>query len=277
MTMRPFNFLKPLFFRTATYYVLVALLIMVSVNVEKAKFIRVNYLKDYARYPAKYLRHEVEYDQEKFRLAKKHYEALSVSLTYIKDNSFIRVPASLSRSYTMIGICDYYLGHTGDALKYFHKALQIEPRHFWLKYNLGLVYFQRGEYSAALKYLEDSYRLDTKDLAESMELDYFQHWPPHLASAYEAVSILTFHDTITNSMALAILAYERMKKPELIKPLAVLGLKFGFEEQKDFFRYYAGLTDRKPDDKKIDMIYNPSLNFVPIGQEKFFVKKYREH
>lgn len=260
-----------------TYYVIFVCLFLVSVDDEMMRLGRVNTLQEYFSYPVKYLKGEEVFSGDKFRRAKKYYEAMLGVMPYYEKSDFVNTPVSLSRLYTMIAICDYYIGDSDEAIALFSKARDLEPKHFWLNYNLGFVYYRRGEYAQAVEYLKSCLGLGLKNIDDSLQLDYYGFLTPEVAEQYKALNLLTFHEVVNNSFVLSILSFERLNKPEMIKGLALLGIKLGFGEKDSFFKYYAGLSSEKPVDEQVryQLIYNPSLNVVPIGQEKYFTEQHR--
>ncbi len=249
------SFFRQCFSRVGAYYCLIGLMLVLCLDVEKVKLARVNFLQDSAAYPVMYLTRRAAFDQKEFRRAKKYYQAISYAVSYYEKRDMVLKPTALSRVYAMIAICDYYLDNADEALVYFKKAIELEPQEFWLNYNLGLVYFKRGQYTMASEHFAKSARLTQKDLQESMQLDYIQLWPKELAEKYRALSVLIFRKVVDNSYKLIALSNKRIKN-------AQGSTKSGSGQAID------GLADN------FDLFYNVSLNFVPIGQEKFFISKH---
>jgi len=52
-------------------------------------------------------------------------------------------------AYGMLGFCYYHLGKHKEAVSFYRKALEINPYFFWFHYNLGVVYFKKGQYEQA--------------------------------------------------------------------------------------------------------------------------------
>ncbi len=263
------------FSRVITYYILFALVIVIIGNKEAAWLGRVNYLKEEGAYPLLYLNDRALYNERQFRLAKKYYKVLIATVPYYEKHEMVYAPATVSRAYNMLAICEYYLGNSDEAVEFLKKAIQAEPQHYWLNYNLGRVYFEKGQYETALDYLRPCLSLKTKDLESSMHLDYVERWPVDLGGPFKSMSLATFRKVMINSLKLSILAYEKKNDQIMVKNMASTAFKFNVD-RGPFMQYYMGLTTEKPDVDWRDfiLIYNPSLNFVPIGEEKFFIKKY---
>lgn len=274
---RPMNFIKQCFSRMATYYVLVVFVVLMSMNTEMVSLGRVNVLQDFAAYPLFYINDQASFDEKSFRLARKYYKAAIPAIVNYEKFDLVYKPSTLSRAYAMVGICDHSLGRFDLALESFQKAIELEPKHFWLNYNVGLTLFRQGQYEKAIAYFEKSFSLTSKDIDKSMELDHVDQWALDMAQKYEMLNLFIFHETISNSFKLAILAYDRIGNSLMCKKLATAAFASKIDLNGGFFEYYAGITSKKPmiNEKDFDLMYNASLNFVPIGQEKFFVEKQR--
>lgn len=247
-------FFRQCFSRVGTYYCLIGLLLVLCVDVEKVKLARVNFLQDAGEFPVLYLTRRADFDKKDFRRAKKYYQAIACVIPYYEKTGLVFYPTALSRAYAMRALCDYYLDNTDEAAQNFKKAISLEPREFWLNYNLGLVYFKQGQYTMASEYFAKSARLTQKDLQESMQLDYIQLWPKDMAEKYKTLSAIIFRKVVDNSYKFMAIANERIKKtpgqtnPALAQKTDLLGGNF-------------------------DLFYNVSLNFVPIGQERIFIER----
>lgn len=270
------NLLKQCFSQAIIYYCLFAVLIIKIVDVDNVKMARVNNLQDVASYPALYLSGKAAFDERKFRLAKKYYKAFVYAVPLYAANGFVDGPVALSRTYTMLAVCEAYLGQSAEAAQFLQKALGLEPRHFWLNYDLGLVYFKRGEYAAAVGYLQRSFGLQMTDVDQAMELDYFQYWPPYASNTYKTLNLVAFHEAVINSYELSVLAYEKMGDHSTTKELAVMAMRSGIGQESALLKYYAGASPQEPDVdiKNYQLMVNPSVYFLPIGKEKFLAKKY---
>ena len=202
-----------LFSTTIIYYFMAGLLIFFSVNAHKVKVNRLSGLEDLASYPARYLNHKVPFQERQFRYTRKYYQTLIDLTSGYEKKGLVNGPVTSSRAYAMIALCEYYLGKIKEPIELFKKALKIEPRHFWFNYNLGVIYFQLGDYETALAYFKDFFSVDLEKFDVSLSLDHYDLWEPKLAEKYKKVSLLKFYEVTINSYKLAILAYERLKNP----------------------------------------------------------------
>ncbi|MCB9771595.1 MAG: tetratricopeptide repeat protein [Candidatus Omnitrophica bacterium] len=269
------NVFKHIFTTMAIYYVLIGGIIVLSLNVDRITMARLNYLKESAQYPVLFLNNEAVFSQMQFRYARHYYQTLidAVSL-YSKDDTIFST-TTLSRAYNMLAICEYYLGNHKNVASYFKKALILEPRHYWLNYNLGVIAFESGDDSAALTYFKNSFSLTKNQLDESMHLDYFEFWEPSLGKKFKDTSTVQFYAMIKNSYKLSILAYDRMGQLATAKKLTLMVTEAGMGQQDSFYDYYKGISSQKvsPPDSAFKLMFNPSLYFVPVGQERLFVNR----
>lgn len=266
---------KRFFSTTIVYYFLAGLIVFFSVDVQKARVNRLNGLQELAAYPARYLDHQVPFQERPFRTARKYYQTLIDLIPDYEKKGLVDGPVTLSRAYAMMALCDYYLGKNKEAVELFKKALEIEPRHFWFSYNLGVIYFQLGDYETALPYLKDFFSFNTEKLDVSVNLDSYAFWAPKVAQNYKKVSLAKFYEVTVHSYKLAVLAYERLKKPAGMKALSVMAIQSGLANQDQFFYYYAGLTSQRPEVGRelFDLMVHPLVYFVPIGKERYFVQR----
>ena len=51
--------------------------------------------------------------------------------------------------YAMLAFCYYYQGGIEKAILLYQRAIQLNADFFWAFYNLGIIYFNQGEYSMA--------------------------------------------------------------------------------------------------------------------------------
>ena len=267
--------LKRFFSITIVYYLIAGLVIFFSGDVSKAKVNRLNYLKGSASYPIFYIERQAPFDERQFRYARRYYQTLVHLIPFYEKTDMVNGPVTLSRAYAMIAFCDYYLKRNEEAIALFKKAAQIEPKHFWINYNLGVIYFQLGHYETALSYLKDCLSLNKEKLDVSMHLDYYDLWEPTLAEEYKKVSLKKFYQLVVNSYKLSVLAHEHLKNSIEMKKLSLLAIRAGLAKKDNFFYYYAGLSSQKIEAEKglFDLVFNPSLYFVSIGQEKYLARE----
>jgi tetratricopeptide (TPR) repeat protein len=64
--------------------------------------------------------------------------------------------------YHMLGLCYDFLGQEEKAVSSYGKAVALNPRFFWSRYNLGLILFRRAQYKAATDILKDTVTLDPR-------------------------------------------------------------------------------------------------------------------
>ena len=57
-------------------------------------------------------------------------------------------------AYVLLGFCYYYEGRSDEAIAVFQRAAQLNPAFFWPYYNLGAIYFNQRDYTAAVQYFK---------------------------------------------------------------------------------------------------------------------------
>lgn len=270
--------MRKIFSTMATYYFLIGIIIFSSLDMNKVEVGRLNYLKDVGDYPVLYVTGRAAFDKIQFRYAKKYYQTILTTFSsYAKDGAD-NGTTIMSRTYSMIALCDHYLGNNKEAIKLFKKALLIEPKHFWINYNLGVVYFETGDYRAALEYLNRCLLLNPDDLIASMDLDYWTYWKNEDAQRYKDLCSMQFIEVLKNSYKLSILAFERLGLHKAERKLSLTAIDKRLANHDPFYTYHARLTSRKiePDQEIFNLMFNPSLSFLHLGQEKMFTKSQQE-
>lgn len=61
-----------------------------------------------------------------------------------------------------LGLCNYYKGNQNKAIFHFKKATELNPTQFWFLYDLGVVYYKRGDYADALYFLKQAQDVDVQ-------------------------------------------------------------------------------------------------------------------
>jgi len=60
----------------------------------------------------------------------------------------------------LLGFCAYYSDNHDEAITYFLESANNPPITFWPYYNLGVIYFESGDYEQALRFLAKARRAD---------------------------------------------------------------------------------------------------------------------
>jgi tetratricopeptide (TPR) repeat protein len=99
---------------------------------------------------------DVTLDHSKIDVYIKYYQQLL--------NTFPRTP----NAYYVLGVLQFYLGENQEAAYSLMKSAKLLPDFFWTQYNLGVIYFQRQDYAAAIESLQNALRVDYKTNLEIM-------------------------------------------------------------------------------------------------------------
>jgi tetratricopeptide (TPR) repeat protein len=67
----------------------------------------------------------------------------------------------------LLGFCDYYLGNPDEAVVQYGKSMEINPYFFWSYYDLGVIYFQQGDFLSSATILNKALSL-RKDITLSI-------------------------------------------------------------------------------------------------------------
>jgi tetratricopeptide (TPR) repeat protein len=62
-------------------------------------------------------------------------------------------------AYSMMGYCQYYLGHEDEAIKDYTSSIQANPTFFCNYFNLAVIYFNKGEFSQSADLIRQSLSL----------------------------------------------------------------------------------------------------------------------
>jgi len=73
-----------------------------------------------------------------------------------------------SDSYSMLGYCQYYLGHKNEAIKDYTSSCQSNPVFFGNYYNLAVIYFNKGEFLQSAKLIQQALSLPLQSTAQSL-------------------------------------------------------------------------------------------------------------
>ena len=69
---------------------------------------------------------------------------------------FIKSFPKSADAYMMLGFCYYHLGQEAKAIAAYQKASVLAPDVLWPYYNLGVIYFKKGNYPRAIFYLKQA-------------------------------------------------------------------------------------------------------------------------
>ena len=126
--------------RCYVLYVVMALILLVSVDHRKVIFKTLDYLgqvpsrtRDYAVNQEKEFPDYLSYD----------------AIRYYKN--YIRLFPQSAAARAALGFCYYHSGEYRRAARYYAQAAALDPQLFGLKYNLGVIFYRQGQYQKAIE------------------------------------------------------------------------------------------------------------------------------
>ena len=66
-------------------------------------------------------------------------------------------------AYVLLGFCYYHDGRMDEAITAYQRASQLNPAFFWPYYNLGVIYFNQKNYTAAAPYFKQAAATDPRE------------------------------------------------------------------------------------------------------------------
>ena len=133
-------------------YLVVGLILLFIIDYQIVAKRTLDYLGgDYTSYLIQYAKEEAPFDTETFKKAVRYYKNL---LQLYPDAAVI---------YSAAGFCYHALGSPAKAIAYYEKAVNLDEKLFGLYYNLGVLHFENGSYSAAANYFKKVLSLPPDD------------------------------------------------------------------------------------------------------------------
>ena len=96
-------------------------------------------------------------------LLKRYYDSGQYEKAIEQFLEYESITKEKSVAYELIGECYVKLDDNNNALKFFHKALDIEPSNSNICYQLATCYYELGDIQKAVVYLRDTLSLDSRD------------------------------------------------------------------------------------------------------------------
>lgn len=127
----------------------------------KAMMITINHYRPDLSQWRIFLRDQDVLDQRFLSDSVKYYQTIS---DYVPD---------IAEAQHLLGVCHFLLGHTQQALANQQQAVVLEPRFFWAWYDLGLMYYQQGDFSQSAKAFQQALRVspvETMRIARSSKI-----------------------------------------------------------------------------------------------------------
>jgi tetratricopeptide (TPR) repeat protein len=162
-----------------------------------------------------------------------YHDYFGLILQYIPDDLIVK---------DLLGYVDYYKGQETKAIELFKASAVLKNQNlFWPNYNLGVIYYTKGQWAQAAQYLfgavSSNFHLTLLLMQNSM--------------VYQQISLspffkYSFDDEIKGAQAYAYVlllsSLYNMKQYEKVIVIANLGLANQQLSYKDAFYYYEGLA-----------------------------------
>ena len=138
-----------------------------------------------------------------------------------------------------LGYCAYALGKEDTALNFYKRAVQLFPQSFAFQYNLGALYFKRGQYEIAKNYFTQALQTDPRlnlQFTFTSRL-YYPLLPP--SQNPEATALAHVKLQYERCFRLLVLTLEKLGKDEPAFQTAVQATLQSFPDDT-FFYLHAG-------------------------------------
>jgi tetratricopeptide (TPR) repeat protein len=146
-----------------------------------------------------------------------------------------------AEAYGMLGFCYDRLGRQSQAVSSYREAIALNPDYFWPYYDLGVIYYQQGQYARAEEYLRQA--IDQNPIKSLVLLSRSKVYNDVRLSKqdgeYDFLEGLKQGHTKAYILLMDSL-YRTGSYDELLKT-ALYGLKEGLDTQGIFY-YYVGLA-----------------------------------
>lgn len=194
--------------RSSSVYILIgAVLLITLVNRDMAAIMRLNYFKSHESYPLVLATKNENFDEVKLIQALQYYKLL------------VQFGPQFNRANGIIGYCYYRLGEYDRAIALCERALENNPRFFWHRYNLGVIYFRTENYTKAIECFQTA---DPSPKEKAFYWEMMKLWQAPTDGHYyrdglEHLALINF-----NALKLTLAAYYRLGRYEDIVK-AILG------------------------------------------------------
>ena len=142
------DFLKWLAARAGVFYLVIFLLLFISVDLKliwgNARIRAMNRIMPMFDDLAEQMVHQKPLTREQWQEYASYYRTVT---QLIPDDG---------AAYFFLGYCQSHLNLDDQALVNFKKAVELVPAMFWFEYNLGVAYFNRGDYETAGNFFKRS-------------------------------------------------------------------------------------------------------------------------
>jgi len=189
----------------------------------------------------------------------------------------------LPEAHGMLGFSYFYLGKEEEAIASIGKAAVLDSYFFWYQYNLGVIYYQKGDYKKAIQFFENAVSKKPEIALIIINRSSVYQRALRGATNLQDIMLARIKSGYSESYRLIVLSHMKSRNyPEMIKTASsaiALGL-----EHKELFYYYLGVGSYhlnefqkslyflqeaiKRDPQFAEAFYYLSLNLKALGQDE---------
>lgn len=135
-------------------------------------------------------------------------------------------------THAMIGFCYYHLGKKEKAITAYQKAVSFNANFLWFQYNLGIIYFEQGQYKEAVHSFKKILERSPEDQAH-----FLRNCPLFSYILYKSGTLNPpLPERLKRGYGLssyfAALCLDKLGKPAQALPLRLQAMKLGVDAQK---------------------------------------------
>jgi tetratricopeptide (TPR) repeat protein len=140
----------------------------------------------------------------------------------------------------MLAFCEYHLGNNDRAIAEYKRALLKAPYFIWFNYNLGILYYQKKDYTNAAKYFNEAVRSEADVvlrfiMASKLYMDALTSVPGFNQTLAERLS-----EGYRDSYKMLVLSYFHQKRFNELIVMADVAVNQKLDDD-GFFYYYLGV------------------------------------
>ena len=258
--------------RVGTFYLILLLLSPFVVNYDKVRAKALNFIKPPSyEYLVDFAEGREPFNEKKMRRYTNYYQRIADYAPHRADAQAI------------LGSCYYSLGKKEKAIQHYASAVELDPTVFLFHYNLGLIYFQYGQFEGAAKLFHNALATQPDQCLKFIIVSKIFYplmkifttdvtkMPPRLESIYQ------------NCYELLVRSYYQQRDHESVLRYATEALALG-HKGADTFYYYAGVAAYelqeyplalkyldeclKENQDYLEAIYYRGMIFQALGQQQ---------
>jgi len=163
----------------------------------------------------------------------------------------------LKDSYAILGFLYYHLKEYNQAILNYGEAIKANPMLFWSYYNLGVLFFEKGQFDLSAQYLQKAVSLDPNESIKILRTTgvYYQIWQQDVD--IQEVVLNNLKSGYQSSFILLALNYNQMGKFQEMLNITNIAIRSNFDSMESFY-YMGGFASYKLEsyEQAIDMFTN---------------------